>query len=309
MIQGINQKAWDILTDDERLALTLKHGHDKSTWEAGEITGRAHYKYLEIEQRAKQFLKMFTEHFDMYDELIPAYIKMDARVAKYFRLVIVKRRTLQVAVDIISDEYFRIKYFREKLILNELTALHNSEHIPEKNLSILLRDFDRWNNFRILPWEIQEPSAFKRRNKTAELKNLKNMLSLNSFIVTKLVKRYHLNKPGTRKVLYATIFSKFMSLPTGCMHIENTPEIIQEMSNMGIYVFSREEYAEIFYRILVEYYRKDIKTCREGQEFWPKFREITAKSINYNRLQKKIPSRKFLEMASRDTADEPIMTS
>jgi hypothetical protein len=34
-MQKEERKAWKILTKEERLALSLKYGHSKSTWESG----------------------------------------------------------------------------------------------------------------------------------------------------------------------------------------------------------------------------------------------------------------------------------
>ena len=68
----MNSKAWDILLDEEKAALSLSINHSKSTWQAGEILNKAHYKYLEIHARAKKFFVMFTQYFKKTgDRLIP----------------------------------------------------------------------------------------------------------------------------------------------------------------------------------------------------------------------------------------------
>ena len=82
-----------------------------------------------------------------------------------------------------DDLYFSIREFRDKLVIKNLEQLHNAKSVVDQNTAILIREFDRWNNFRILPREIQEPSAFKRRNKNYDIRNLKNLLSINSFYI------------------------------------------------------------------------------------------------------------------------------
>lgn len=292
-----NQKAWEILTSDERLALTLKLGHGKSSWEAGEIVGRAHYKYLEIEARAKQFLKIFTEHFLFYEEVIPAWMGLDKRVKKYFELTISKRRTVKEAVDLICDNYFDVTSFREKLIMEDMTKLLEGDTI-KKNVYLLIVDFDRWNNFRILPKQIQEPSAFKRRNKTLELRNIKTIINLHTFLVENLVKKYHKKKSNSEaRVVYVPLYSKFLERKDQILILELNNENQAYFSSLGLYLFAKKEKADIFLELLLEYAGYTKKSCKLGQKFWPTFRSITQESLNYNEVQKRIPSRKFLESA------------
>jgi hypothetical protein len=296
----INQKAWKILTEDEQLALTLKHGHNKSSWEAGEVIGRAHYKYLEVEARAKHFLKMFTEHFLLYDEVIPEWLDLDDRVRKYFKILMVRRRTVIEAVDLISDDYFSIKTFREKLVVEAIEKMYNSLDAAEKNIAQLIVDFDRWNNFRILPREIQEPSAFKRRNKNADIRNIKNLLTLHTYAVEQLIKRYNSKKPGV-KVIYVPIFSQYVEPEDSIMRVKLNEDTIANLSKVGLYCFSRVEHAQDFYEMIKEYdFSRKGKNCKYGQKFWPRFRLLTKQSLNYNAIQKRIPSRKYLESALRD---------
>jgi hypothetical protein len=295
-----NQKAWEILTSDEQLALTLKLGHNKSSWEVGEIVGRAHYKYLEIEARARQFLKIFTEHFLYYDEVMPSYLGLDPRVKKYFELLIQRRRTVKEAVDLICDNYFDVTSFREKLILEDMKKLLEGDTV-KKNVYLLIVEFDRWNNFRILPKSIQEPSAFKRRNKTLELRNIKTLINLHTYLVENLVKKYHKRKSNLEaRIVYVPIYSKFLDKKDKIIELELTEENQKYFSSLGLYIFTKKPLALEFLELLLEYVSYTKKSCKLGQKFWPKFREMTQQSINYNEVQKKIPSRKFLESAVKE---------
>jgi hypothetical protein len=47
----LTSKAWGLLTEEEQTALKLQLGLGKSSWQASEIMGKAHYKYLEIKKR------------------------------------------------------------------------------------------------------------------------------------------------------------------------------------------------------------------------------------------------------------------
>lgn len=300
-MDGANKKAWKILNEDEQLALSLKHGHGKSTWEAGEIMGKAHYKFLEIEARARTFLKMFSEHILMYDEIIPDYIPLDDNVRRYFKYTIEKRKKVKDAVEKINDNVFSIRSVRDKAIIDSLEKLNNSKSAINKNFVIMIMEFDRWNNFRILPKEVQEPSAYKRRNKNNDKKNINNLLSMNTYTVDKLIERYEntSNHPDT-KLVYVPMFSKLLNNGGKIVNVKNSDEAIKELSKVGFYIFTQEKRAQQFFDLLYNYDFDQPKNCKDGQNFWPKYRVLIRYSLNYNNIQKRIASRKFLETALRD---------
>lgn len=51
-----------------------------------------------------------------------------------------------------------------KNIERNMKRLKESEDEWDKDTLRLILEFDRWNNFRILPRMLQQPSAFKRRS-------------------------------------------------------------------------------------------------------------------------------------------------
>lgn len=298
---NINEWAWNILNDDEQLAVTLKYGHNKSTWEAGEIMGKSHYKLLEIEARGKKFIQLFTEHHELYELLIPKYIVMDKRVRRYFRLCISKRMKPKNAVDDIDDTVFNITSLRDELIAKELEKLVNSKSAVDKNIANMILDFDRWNNFRILPKDLQEPSAFKRRNKNNDKNNIKNLIQMNTYTTKKIVDRYKFDpKSNNSKPLYVVLFSKFLTPEESVMKIRPDEEIISELSRIGFFIFTNKEYADKLYNLIYNYDMGTKKHCKEGQKFWASYRLIVKRALNSNRIRKRIASRKFLESALRD---------
>lgn len=300
MSSMINPKAWKVLSNDERLSLTLKHGYSRSSWEAGEIVGRAHYKFLEIEARAKQFVKMFHEHYELYTDLIPTYIKIDERVKRFFELTIEKRLSIKGAVLKIRDSKFKVSKYRTELIIQTISDFVNSESVLEQNIGNLILEFDRWNNYRILPREIQEPSAYKRRNKNYDIRNIKNLLTISPYSIKLLIKKYEA-KHGSSHILYMPVFSPVVDDEDSIITIRKSLKDIAYLSSIGFYIFTRREKAEKFFNLVKDY---DLKTrgksCIDGQKFWPKYREAVNHSVNYNQVKKRIPSRKFLESALKD---------
>lgn len=303
-------KSWNILTQEERTALTLSLINQKSTWEAGEIMGKAHYKYLEINQRAQKFFKLFTEYFDQYDKLIPTRTLLTTSFKQYITLLIEQRKGLMETIRLIKDEDYNKPKIRETLILQGLNNLKNSDITQEHNLYQLIMDFDRWNNFRIIPLSVQEPSAFKRRNKH-KLRKLVNLFtSLHPVAIMKIKQLYEVK--NIKKV------NNFCYLPLITVHDETLTEIIKipyndetlgKVNNLILYIFRHEQDAKDLIEALKGYIFKEHKHCRDGQEFWPEFRILTKKALNYDFIQNITPTRKFvLDNAGIDKEDKWFIT-
>jgi len=295
-----NEQAWAILKEDEKLALTLKHGHGKSTWEAGEIMDKAHYKFLEIEARAKKFLKIFTEHFEMFGELIPPGVKIEPRFLKYLELTMRDRKSIPEVIYEIGDTVFSILSFRERLMIEEMEKMLKVEKVTYRSLALLILEFDRWNNYRILPRELQEPSAFKRRNKKNDIKNIKNIWELNSFVVDLIHKKYQIPETIQGKIMYVPLPSKLLPVEKYMLVAKYSEKSLKELTRLGLYAFSKRVFAQEFLDLILSYKAGNFKHPKEGLKFWPKYRLSTKNAINYNFIQKRIASRKFLDSALRD---------
>lgn len=282
----MNNLAWNILNEEEKASLTLNTSYNKSTWEAGEILGKSHYKYLEINARARQFFKMFTEYFQKTgDLLIPENSDMNWDFRLFIECIILKRmKYRQTLKEIGKESKLCNKYaaIRHKAIEEYMEWLTTQDEI-HLELYNIIKEFDRWNNFRVLPLNLQEPSAFQRRNKTRILKHLKNIYNLDAFIID------HLKSKNVK----ATNKGKRYYLPIVCKNNNNTdyevleintnPDLLKHISKeLGLYVFDDEEVADDVGFIMDKYLSEDTRTCVYGQQFWPKFRELTKKAINYN---------------------------
>lgn len=295
-------KAWQVLNAEERTALTLSLVNGKSTWESGEIMNKAHYKYLEIRQRAEKFFKLFTEFFQEYDSVIPKGSILDKHFKKYITLTIEKRLPFQEAIALIGSDKYKKPKTREIEILREVQSLNGSKYSQDQNLYHLIKDFDRWNNFRILPASLQEPSAFKRRNKH-KLRKLVNLFtSLNPLAVLKIKQIYSVKKSDmVKSYLYLPLLTIHDNSLTEVITISNNDINFKAVNNLILYVFKEKEDAQRFIDIIVNYLAKDYKHCKDGQIFWPEFRILTKKALNYDHIQNITPSRKYvLDNAGRD---------
>lgn len=287
----LDENAWAILKEDEKMVLNLQHGHDKSSWQAGEIMDKAHYKLLEIKYRAERFLKMFTTYFSLYDELIPGHLGIPKDIGIFLEHTITHRKTLKEAYTEMSSTIadFDKKGF-EKSLIEFILKWSKSDKLEKANFANMVSEFDRWNNFRILPKEIQEPSAYKRRNKNVHKKHLKILCNLSPLALDILNKvLFQKNRTG----LYVVLLEKGKT-PI----IKNLrKKLTLKATEFGLYIWTEEEQAKNHLKITEPYVKNLKKGSRDGLEFWPNYMESIKKAQNYMELQNIKPTRKFLELA------------
>lgn len=289
------ERAWEILTKEEQVSLSLSKGHQKSSWQAGEIMNKSHYKYLEINNRAEQFLKIFTEHFEKYgDNLIPPTIGgLHEDFKTYFEESIYKRRK---KTDIARDYPFSmllIPRSRDRIICEGFDILKEGKTQAHKDCLFLLTEFDRWNNFRILPERIQEPSAYKRRNKARNRKHLQRLINLSEAHIDLIIDKFLYKKSG--KKLYLPIISTHLEDNYQVIAIRPTEGNIEAASRIGYYLFDNETDADLFGYMVTNYMCGEDKSCKSGQKFWKDFRDLIEASENWKEVNNIIPKRKYLE--------------
>lgn len=290
----LNRAAWAILSPDEKTALGTMFGMNKSSWEAGEIMDKSHYKFLEIKYRAEKFLAMFTEHLDLYQEIIPTYIKGEVGVINYFRMCVGKRMSPMKAIAVLNDNDIDRVYTKSGLngkIVAQLKKWGKSEDVFELAVYNLVKEFDRWNNFRILPREVQEPSAFKRRIKNMYKKHIRVLTSMPELSREKLIQ---LSKTNHSPYAYMPILIKgnFQIL-----RVKVNKSICPLYNDLALYIFKTKEEAETYITNVFHYVHKPKKDCKDGIEFWQIYRECIKTAQNYFEVQKITATRSHLEMA------------
>jgi len=294
----INPEAWDILNTDEKTAVSLSLGHGKSTWEAGEIMQRAHFKYLEIQKRARKFLEIFTNHLEKYGSLFPGDLLLSFPFKEYLVLTIIERKNISQSVKQMEDPSYGVANRRNKLIINEIKKLREIDTESAHDLYNLIMDFDRWNNFRILPIEIQEPSAFKRRNKARNVKHLKNITTLPQFSVMKVIERYSYSGKYTK--VYLPLISGFLTDDYKIISVKRKILITKEITGIGLFLFTSRAMSKEFANLVSGYFLNSVKNCKTGQKFWPEFRILMSKAYNYKELENIHKSRTYLDNALFD---------
>lgn len=304
----LNKKAFNILTNDEQSSLALQKVHGKSTWEAGSILKRSHYKYLEIKQRAERFFELFTLHYDTYRVLIPndvAGFSINETFAEYLRLVIEKRMTVKAAALKTGEPLMADKKTREAFLSKEILKLKKSETLIGQNLYTIIMEFDRYNNFRILPSDVQEPSAFKRRNKTRYKKHLTLSTTIHAYSLMRVKELYEYTKGPKPKVMGYIALTNYEANKSfeKIVAINATDKNLKHLSSISLYVFPKEQLALDYIKLVKEYVNDPEKDPRKGLLFWPKFRTIIKYSLNYNEVNNIAPTRIKLMSAIKDMDD------
>lgn len=279
-----NDKAWNILTDEEKLVLNLTAVHGKSSWEIGEIVQKAHFKLLEIQKRCVKFFEMFTTHYETYGELFPEESVVGKDFREYFQGVMELRLPVKEAIRrMFNNDVWSIKESRTRLITEGMGKLMESRNDCDRDLYNLIKEFDAWNNFRVLPDNLQEPSAYKRRNKAREAKHLRNISKIPMASIEYIKDLYEYN--GKYQKMFLPLIH--LDFPNGyiLVPVRYAQKNIKALSHLYLYVFDNETLANNFAGLVVEYLTAEDKSAKSGQKFWPKFRDIRQYAINFQEIE------------------------
>lgn len=301
----MTSKAWSLLTDDEKTSLALSINQAKSTWQAGEIMDKAHYKYLEIAARAKHFFIIFTKYFEKTgDILIPENSEITWDFRMFLEGTIEERLGYREAIKPIgkkSDIASKKASVRDNKLIEYMNWLKDHKDPLHRELYDLVKEFDRWNNYRILPEAIQEPSAFQRRQKTRLLKHIKNIYSMDESLINYL-RTPKFRPRGKDKVLWLPLVTDNTLEGYEVLKIKDDYSVVKFISKeLHLYLFEDMELADDYGHLVETYLSlKEKRDCLVGQKFWPQFREMLTKSYNYNQVNNIVPKRQNLEEAFRN---------
>lgn len=286
------QLAWDCLTKKEQDSLFLNISQGLSTRRTGEIMGMSHYKYLEMKARAEKFLKMFSDYFYLHPSLIRPGAPLTEAFKDYLYGCILKRLSKEEALNYAGDSAWVLKEFNTKKITVNMERLAKSEDPWDKDLYKLIMEFDRWNNFRILPQLLQAPSAYKRRTNKKYKIYLKYLHRIPDFKIKYILDTFW-KKNGKRR--YIALVSNIFQYGYQVVPIGVTKEIFDRLTEMKIYIFEDMGNADDFGIQVSRYF--EIGDPHSGLEFWKTFNELIEKSINYKEINNMSFSVEGLDMA------------
>lgn len=280
------EKAWNCLTKKEQNSLFLQLTQGKSSWEAGEMMGISHYKYLEIKDRSQKFFKMFAEFYEAHTDLFRPHGAVEETFRDYMYACLEKRMKRSEASAYVGESSHLVSEVTHKNIIRNMKRLKESGDTWDKDTWNLIMEFDRWNNYRILPRLIQQPSAFKRRrNKKYKIYIKYTLDKVKPWLIKRIKERYYYKAKPSMPKYWVCLVSEALYPEKGffLLPIRQEKEIIDEMSGYYFYVFETKQDAEDF-GFMVSRYRAKTANVRLGQSFWSTFMSIIEKAKNYNEV-------------------------
>ena len=162
----------------------------------------------------------------------------------------------------------------------------------------MILEFDRWNNFRILPRQVQQPSAFKRRANKKEKIYINYLLEkVPEWVHTKLRERFKYKvKPSIKKWWVCLISEDLYTDGYLLLPVRPTDEVMREFSKFYMYIFEDKDNADTF-GFMVSKFNAKTTTVKLGQKFWPEYRLCIEKALNYNQVNNMDFNVKQLDMA------------
>lgn len=283
-----NQKrAWEWLLPKEQNSIYLTLGTGKSSWEVGEMMKLSHYKYLEIKERAEIFLKLFTNFLDKHSDIFRWDGPCTEDFKEFILACIVDRKSLKEAKLYTGDSVNLLNQVSTKLILKNLQRLKESDSEWDHDTLELILEFDRWNNFRILPKIVQRPSAYKRRlNKKHKIyiNYLLDRKKMPNWLLKRIEDRFKCSPKRKKDILWISLISNTLYKDGyKVVPVEGTEELVNEMNRFYIYIFKDKSQADSF-GFSVANYKLKTSHVRLGQKFWPEYRLSVESAINYNQI-------------------------
>lgn len=298
-MNSIQETAWSWLLPNEQNSLYLTLGTGKSSWEAGEMLKISHYKYLEIRERAEVFFKLFSNFLEKHPSIFRPDGPCQEDFKDYIEAVICDRKSRKEAAAKTGFSANLLSEVSNRKIEKNMKRLKDSDDPWDIDTLKLINEFDRWNNFRVLPKLLQQPSAYKRRlNKKDKIyiKYLLNEDKMPTWLIQRIKERFYYKTKKETKYYVALISKNLYKEGYFILPVRMDDEVVKEMNRFYIYVFSDRDDADSFGFMVANYF---IKTARVklGLKFWPEYRETVQRAINYNQINNLDFNVKTLDMA------------
>ena len=265
-MQEYQKKAWECLTSEEQNSLFLSTSQGMSTWGVGEVLKLSHYKYLELKARAEKFFKLFADYYKLHPSLINPKCPISPMFRDYLFATMVRRLPKEEALTYAGDSAFRVAEINSKIITKNMMRLRKSEDKWDQDLRALIFEFDRWNNYRILPRSLQAPSAYKRRSRKKDKTYIRYLHQIPDFKIKALVDIYW---KGSKTVesdrYYMALVSTFFEDNYAVVPVLKTPE------------------ADEFGMLVSEFFEETINQSR-GLKFWKRYQNLVESAINYREI-------------------------
>lgn len=281
-MQEFQQKAWNVLTEVEKQALLLTLSQGVSSRKAGEMLKITHYKYLEIRTRAEKFFKLFSDFYQKHPSLINPQSHLDPRFTSYLEAAVEGRMVREDALYHTGDSTWLLNGISNDRLCKGFEKLKNSNDPWDKDLYVLVMEFDRWNNWRILPRKYQAPSAFTRRTRKHDKVYIEYLNRIPEYKILALVDMYFSNGLPKNRYYVAFICKRFIN-GYQVTPIKKLDSIVKEITNLKIYIFDTEEKADEFGLLIHQYFQRT-QNQKDGLKYWKEYLSLIESAINYRQI-------------------------
>lgn len=284
-METYQEKAWDCLTEKEQNSLFLNISQGKSTWEVSEMLKTSHYKYLEIKARSEKFFRLFSDYFYLYGDLFtPESTRItDQYFRDYLRGAMLKRLPKEEASVYAGDSSWLLYPVKNDQIRRNVLRLRESKDKSCRDLYALIMEFDRWNNYRILPLDLQAPSPYKRRMNKKYKAYMRYLHTLPNSKIKNLV-GYFWTRDAKKNRYYTCFISTQYREGYQVVPIPSEKsKKLEELTKLKMYVFEDRVSAEEF-GLLVSTYFTEVNTQKRGLKFWKEFDELVTNAVNYKEI-------------------------
>lgn len=289
------EKAWDCLTEQEQQLLFLSLSQGLSTRETGSILKISHYKLLEYKARAERLFKLFSDYFELHPGLIRPGAPLASVFKDYLYGSMVKRLSREESLFYAGDSSWLLRPVNRDQIIKYMGKLKKSEDKWDQDLYALIMEFDRWNNYRILPRILQAPTPFKRRSTKKDKVYLSFLNRIPDFKIRAMVDIYWRHGKPEKRYYCAFISTIFLDGYT-VVPIVRKKNVVQEITDTKIYIFEDRLDAEEFGLLVSQYFLNTAGISR-AMKFWKRYRELIQNAINYREINNMDFTCENLEMA------------
>jgi hypothetical protein len=269
-------QAWEILDSTERSVLKLSLGFGKSNLEIATIMGLPVYRVKDIQLRAKKLFLEFSNYFEHEDQLIPKELVLSPEARKFLELTIIKRITASEAAILISRDFENI-YKRRQSLTQALADIEKQSYLELRDLILM---FDKYNNRRILPKNLQLPTDNPRKN-TKAFKKLYDRITSISPLNLHILKQGSQTKPP---FIWVVAIGPSYEHNLEIVQLSKKVNLITTLNSNGIPYFTSEDKAKVIARVCVNYYSLEYKSPRVSKEFWKSFKELIKNAPNVETL-------------------------
>lgn len=275
-MEANREKAWSHLTDVEKQSIYLTLGQGLSGMQACEILQITKYKFLELKARSETLFRIFTDYFTMYSILIRPACPLKPAFRDFIYACLEKRLPLPEANIYAGEGKWSRVNVREVEVIGGMELLKKSESKHDNDLFALIQEFDRWNNFRILPYCLQMPSPYRRKGNRLAKNYFRYLRNINPNTLFRIATT--LQWAGHKK-WYISLISETLENGYKVIPIEASEKNKTTLSIQRLYIFKEALEATEFALVVIR--QPTVNASREGVDFWKTYTTLIQKAINY----------------------------